>query len=97
MEGQELERAWETALEAMELHLDEIRAGLEVGALPAPYEVAAPKGPLPTSLMARAKRLAQAQRDVEDLLRERMATVSAVLAGAFERSAPYPSFLDQRS
>lgn len=92
-------RAWEEALDAMELHLDEIRAGLEVGALPHTDEIAAPGGPLPGPLAARAVRLAAAQRDVEDLLRKRMAVLSLILSGTSERSgaAPAPAFIDRRS
>ena len=97
-EAREAVRAWDVALDAMELHLDEIRAGIEGGALPSPYEVPAPAGTLPVTLTPRALRLAAAQRDVEDLLRQRMAVLSSVLSGAAERSgvAPVPVFVDQR-
>lgn len=92
------EAAWEAALEAMELHLDEIRAGLEVGILPSPYAVAAPTTPMPTSLSRRAIRLVTAQHDLEEALRSRMATLSSVLAGALASGlAPDPVYVDRRA
>lgn len=97
-EDAEVVRAWAAALDAMELHLDEIRAGIEVGTLPSPYEVSSPGGPMPACLTPRALRLAVAQRDVEELLRQRLAVLSSVLSGAFERAAaaPGPVFVDRR-
>ena len=91
------EAAWAAALDAMELHLDEIRAGLEVGILPSPYAVTAPTMPMPTALGRRAIRLVTAQHDLEEALRERMGALSSVLAGAFPGGlAPGPVYLDRR-
>lgn len=93
----EEERVWGATLDAMELHLDEIRAGLAVGILPSPYTVPAPDALMPASLTPRALRIAAAQHDLEDALRERMAVVSSVLAGAFATEpAPEPVFVDRR-
>ena len=96
-ESPENEAAWAAALEAMELHLDEVRAGLEVGFLPSPYSVAAPDSPVPVSLAQRALRLVAAQHDLEEALRERMATLSSVLSGSFQGApAPMPAYMDER-
>lgn len=90
-------RAWEAVLEAMELHVDEIRAGLEVGFLPTPYEVSAPACPMPASLGDRAQQLLADQHDLEDAVRQRMAALSSVLSGAFgPRAAAEPCYVDRR-
>lgn len=97
-ESRENEAAWAEALDAMELHLDEIRAGLAVGLLPGPYTVPAPATPMPTSLGRRAIRLVTAQHDLEATLRERLGLLASVLSGAFPggRTAPAPVFVDRR-
>lgn len=88
---------WEEALEAMELHLDEIRAGLMVGFLPSPYEVRSPKQALPPALAPRAARLLAAQRDLEETLRGRLASFTTALSGmANAELAPAPVFVDRR-
>lgn len=96
-ESPENEVAWSAALDAMELHLDEIRAGLEVGFLPSPYTVDAPATPMPTSLSRRAIRLVTAQHDLEATLRTRLGTLATVLSGAFSSGlAPDPVYVDRR-
>lgn len=93
----ESERAWGAALDAMELHLDEIRAGLEVGFLPNPYTVRPPETLMPASLSRRALRLVAAQHDLEEALRERMAVLASLLSGAFASGpAPDPVYVDRR-
>ena len=96
-ESPENESAWAAALEAMELHLDEVRAGLEVGFLPSPYTVPAPATPMPTSLGRRAIRLVGAQHDLEGVLRSRLGALAAVLSGGFSGGrAPDPVYVDRR-
>lgn len=79
----------------MELHLDEIRAGLAIASVPAPYSVAAPEGPVPEALAGRARQILAAQHDVENDLRERLGTVSSILRGAWA-ATPTPVYLDRR-
>lgn len=96
-ESPENESAWAAALEAMELHLDEVRAGLEVGFLPRPYTVPAPGTPMPTSLSRRAIRLVSAQHDLEGVLRARLGALATVLSGGFSGGlAPDPVYVDRR-
>jgi hypothetical protein len=87
---------WLHALDAMELHLEEIRAGVASGVMPDPYEVEMPRSPFPARLAARARRLRAAQDDVEALLRDRLGTLGAVMSGAFSPSTPAPLFVDRR-
>lgn len=87
---------WEAVLEALELHLDEIRGGLEAGVLPEPYAVAVPEQPVPAALVARARRLLAAQEDVEREIRGRMGSLARVISGAFE-AVPAPVYLDRRN
>lgn len=88
--------AWEHALDALELHLDEIRGGLEAGALPEPYEVCVPDLPVPEVLVARARRLLAAQEDVEGEIRGRMGNLARIISGTFE-AVPAPIYLDRRN
>lgn len=91
------EAAWEATLEAMELHLDEVRAGLMAGLLPEPFAVPAPTTPMPTALTRRAIRLVTAQHDLEATLRTRLAALASVLSGAFASGlTPDPVYVDRR-
>lgn len=89
----EVPASWEVALERLQDHLDQIRAGLTVFALPEPSIVELPAGPLPPALVTRARRLLDEQRDLEVAVRERMGVVSAVLSGGFG-GTPAPVFVD---
>lgn len=97
VDAHEAVRLWAPTLEAMELHLEEIRAGLTAGLLPIPYEVPSPDCPVPPSLSRRALRLLAAQRDLEEALRERMASLRTALSGALSTGlAPDPVYVDRR-
>lgn len=87
---------WTHTLDALELHLEQICAGVETGIMPTPYEVAIPALALPPALLGRALKVQAAQRDVEQLVRERLATLASVLRGAFAEGQPTPVFLDRR-
>jgi len=72
--------AWADALDAMERHLNELRAGLEHGApMPPPYVVHTPPGKLPAALADRARSISVAQKDLEIALRERVSLLGAAL------------------
>lgn len=87
---------WAHTLDALELHLEEICAGVETGIMPTPYEVAIPAVALPPALLGRALKVQAAQRDVEQRVRERLAVLASVMRGAFGEGQPTPVFLDRR-
>lgn len=71
---------WARALDAMEQHLEEIRASLFGRApMPEPYCVAVPSTPIPDALVPRARVLVVGQEDIEIALRERVGILGAAL------------------
>lgn len=95
-DGSGEEATWKGVLDALEAHLETIRAGLDAACLPPPYQVPVPGGPVPPRLLGRARRILAAQHDLEAALRERLSVLSGVLLGS-SRRAPSPLYLDRRN
>lgn len=95
--GEGPEELWSAVLDAVENHLGEVRGGLSTGVMPEPYQVSLPKAPLPPTLAPRARQVLAIHHDVQNELRDRLATMACVLAGWRATPAPGPVYVDRRN